>query len=102
MLLRIGDYEAIPFWQSIEAPLQSSTTPVYLAANGSLVEASEAVTGTILGVIADKEAFGTVNMNEWMAPTPFNARGGYYNMFWHQEKKYWNDFTENCIVLYIA
>lgn len=100
-LLSIGDYETIPFWQSMRIPTLSSTTPIYLDTDGELTAVSQPVTANVLGVIADVEAFGVVNMNEWMSATPFNARGGYYNMFWHQEKKYWNDFTENCVVLYI-
>lgn len=101
-LLRLGDYEPVSYWQNILHPNSIETTPVYLRADGTLVEAEEPTEAILIGILADREAFGTVNMNEWMAPTPFNARGGYYNMFWHQEKKYWNDFTENCVVFYIA
>lgn len=101
-LLRLGDYEPVAYWQNISDPLSVSATPVHLAANGTLTEEQTAVTGTVIGVLCDREAMGVVNMNEWMAATPFNARGGYYNMFWHQEKRYWNDFTENCVVFYIA
>lgn len=101
-LLRLGDYEAVSYWQRIGSPMVISTKPVYLKADGSLEEAQTATDATLIGILADREAFGTVNMNEWMAATPFNARGGYYNMFWHQEKRYWNDFTENCVVFYIA
>ena len=47
----------------------------------------------------DDEAAMTCPVNEWSANSPFNARGGYTNMFWHMTYRYLNDFTENCIVL---
>ena len=53
----------------------------------------------VFGVIFDEEAAGFTEVNEWSASTPFNARGGYSNIFYHFTHRYWNDFTENHIVL---
>jgi hypothetical protein len=53
----------------------------------------------VFGVIFDEEAAGFTQVNEWSASTPFNARGGYSNIFWHFTHRYWNDFTENHVVL---
>ena len=47
----------------------------------------------------DDEALGYTVMDEWAAPTPFNAKGGYTNQFWHNTKKWYNDFTEKGIIL---
>lgn len=38
-------------------------------------------------------------INTWSAPTPFNARGGFSVNWWHWTDRYWNDFTENAVVL---
>lgn len=108
-LLSLGDYESVGFWQSIDSPMAVKGYPSYLKADGTIKEMNSTNDSAdvvdkplVLAVLADVEAFGTVNMNEWMSPTPFNARGGYYNLFWHQEKRYWNDCTENCIIFYIG
>ena len=53
----------------------------------------------VVGVMFDDEAVGITQMNQWQASTPMNPRGGYSNYFWHETSRYWNDFTENVIVL---
>lgn len=98
--LRIADYERVGYWQSIMAPLDISVTPSYLDDTGSIVKATSAVEqSNVIGTIFDEEAVGVTTVNEWSASTPFNARGGYSNIFWHFTDRYWNDFTENGVVL---
>ena len=53
----------------------------------------------MFGVLFDEEAAGYTMINEWANPAPFNARGGYTNMFWHRTVRYYNDFSENAVVL---
>jgi hypothetical protein len=55
-------------------------------------------TAGIFGVMFDEAALGYTLVNQWSAPTPFNARGGYSNIFWHETARYWNDFTENGVI----
>ena len=38
-------------------------------------------------------------MNRSVDVTPYNAAGKYWNTFFHFTERYWNDFTENGIVL---
>ena len=96
--LKVIDYELTNFWQSISSPAGINVTPAQLTTAG-LVEKGDAVNkNTVLGVIFDREAAGYTVVNEWSSPTPFNARGGYYNQFWHFTDRYWNDFTENAVV----
>lgn len=99
--LNIAYTEGVNFWQSAETPDEIQVTPTYLkAADGTLVTETDAVTvSNVFGIIADKDAMGYTVVNEWSSPTPFNARGGYSNMYWHFTDQYWNDFTENAIVL---
>lgn len=91
--------EVINFWQSIDEPSKITTKPVYLVATGELIESATDVTlDKVFGLIFDEEALGYTLVNQWNAPTPFNADGGYSNIFWHETCRYWNDFTENGVV----
>lgn len=99
--LKLADHETVNYWQSIETPDTINVKPVYFnKADGSLTTAAEAMTqANIFGVMFDDEAAGYVRVNQWSAPAPFNARGGYQNTFWHFTDRYFNDFTENAVVL---
>ena len=99
--LKLADHEMVNFWQSIKSPSEINMTPIYLkAADGTLTSPTSAVNAKkVFGVIFDEEALGYTVCNQWQQATPFNARGGYSNLFWHFTDRYWNDFTENGIVL---
>lgn len=98
--LQIADHERVNFWQSINSPMEIQATPGYNDPDGS-VHANPAVVtlDNVFGVIFDQEAAGYTIVNQWQANTPFNARGGYTNLYWHFTDRYWNDFTENGLVL---
>ena len=98
--LRVGEYEAVPYWQAIDAPTSVNAKPVALnPADGTLVTVDEAAEVTnIFALLFDEEAIGVTRVNQWSAATPFNAKGGYTNMFWHFTERYWNDFTENSVL----
>ena len=97
--LKMIDNEEVSFWQAIEKPSSISVkASVYKKADGTIETAT--VTNTnLLGVIFDEEAAGYTTVNEWSASTPFNAAGGYTNLYWHFTDRYWNDFTENCVAI---
>lgn len=98
--LRMADNETVNFWQSIDKPDEINVQPVYLQADGTLKSDDSSVNQKgIFGVMFDEEAAGYTVVNQWSAPTPFNSKGGYSNIFWHFTDRYWNDFTENGIVL---
>lgn len=97
--LSVSDVETVNFWQSIETPDEIQVTPTYLTANGTLDTPNAPVTvSNIFAVMFDEEALGYTVMGEWSAPTPFNAAGGYSNLFWHWTTRYYNDFTEKGLV----
>ena len=100
----IGNYEAVNFWQAIGNPDKINVKATRLnPADGTLTTAAEAVsTGNIFGVLFDREAAGFSVFNQWSASSPFNAKGGYSNMFWHFTERYWNDFTENAVIFLLA
>lgn len=97
--LKFADHERVSYWQSINSPNSLKVKPAYLQADGSVkVETEELAVNDIFGVLFDEEAVGITTFGEWSAPSPFNARGGYSNIFWHFNDRYFNDFTENGVV----
>lgn len=98
--VKFADNELMNFWQSIGTPDSIKVQATYLKADGTLDTPVSAVeTKNIFGVMFDEEALGYTLVNQWSAPTPFNAKGGYSNIYWHETARYWNDFTENGVVL---
>ena len=97
--LRMADNETVNFWQSIDKPDEINVQPVYLQTDGTLKTGEALNKANIFGVMFDEEAAGYTVVNQWSAPTPFNVKGGYSNIFWHFTDRYWNDFTENGVVL---
>lgn len=97
--LGIGEFEEVSFWQSITSPDELDVVPSYMDASGAIVEGAEQNMSAIFGVLFDEEAIMTQEVNTWSAPTPFNAAGGYSNMYYHKADRYLNDFSEKGIVL---
>lgn len=96
--LKKVDYETVNFWQSINKPTDIDITATYMGADGALASAS-VKQANVFGVIFDEEALGYTVVNTWSASAPFNAAGGYTNIYHHFTDRYWNDFTENGVVL---
>lgn len=96
--MRLIPYEEVMFWQSIQSPDAINLDAGYTTAAGAAAHGVVSKTG-VFGVLMDREAAGVTLINQWAQPTPFNARGGYYNQFWHETARYWNDFTEKAVVL---
>ena len=96
--LKMIPYEEVMYWQSIKSPDAVKVTAGYTTSAGLADSASVDTTG-VMGLLMDREAAGYTVVNEWAQPTPFNARGGYYNQYWHFTDRYWNDFSENAILL---
>ena len=92
----------ITYWQNIENPYSVKATPAYLdVATGNVVdETSPILVENIIGILFDRDALGTVKRSTWSGATPFNPRGGYYNLFYHWTNTTWNSFDENFVLLY--
>lgn len=101
--LRFADVETVNFWQSIETPDTIKVWPCYVDASGAVVEtptSGDAVTvENIFGVIFDEEAAGYTTINTSLDPSPYNARGRYYNLWYRFHDRWWLDLTENFVVL---
>ena len=96
--LTVGTYNKVTFWQDIQTPRSINVDAGFIDATGAVTH-SPVQLSQVVGVIHDREAAMTCTVNEWQANSPFNARGGYTNMFWHFTERYLNDFTENAVVL---
>lgn len=94
--------ERVTYWQNIDDPYTVDATPAYLdTTTGNVVDAlTDTKVENIVGVLCDVEALGTVVMSERVDNTPFNARGCFYNVFYHNTVQTFNDFTENFVLLY--
>lgn len=97
--LKMADHEKVGFWQNIDSPDGINVKASYMDVTGNVTSDTEGTaTSNIFGVLFDEEAVGITTYGEWSAPSPFNARGGYSNIFWHFNDRYYNDFTENGVV----
>ena len=102
--LKMVDFEKVNFWQSIESKQQIKVKPSYMdISDGTVIEDSDAITvDGVFGVLFDEEACGFTTVNTWSAAAPFNARGGYTNMYWHFSERPWSDLSENFVVFLLA
>lgn len=96
--MRLVENEPINFWQSIVSPTEVSVKAGVTKADGTLEEAT-VNHKHVLGVIFDEEAMGYTVVNERSLTSPVNSSGCYYNLSYHFQDRYWNDYSENCVVL---
>ena len=98
-MLKVGDFEEIDFWQSIDKPEEIQVKPNYIDNDGKVVEATEAVTiSNLFGILFDTEAMGIRVVNEFAGVTPLNVIGKYTNYAWSWTEEYYNDMTENMVM----
>lgn len=100
-LLKMADHELVNFWQTPASPSSINVQPKYMAADGTeaTTESTVNLGDVVIGVIFDDEAVGYTVIEDWMASTPLNIKGEYYNTFWKRNYRYWNDLTENGLLL---
>lgn len=97
--LKMMSKEDVSYWQDIKDPASIKVTAGYVSAAGDATSSSVTLDSIVMGVLFDEEAAGYTLVNQWALPAPFNARGGYTNMFWHETQRFYNDFSENAVIL---
>lgn len=97
-LVRLGGYEAVNFWQSIDTPDTISVTPGRIGSNGAVVTGSPVVQANVFAVLFDEEALGYATTQQWSSPAPFNSRGGYSSVWLHETQALYNDHSEKGVV----
>lgn len=96
--IKIGDFEEVAFWQSIQSPDEIKVSPAYMDSTGAIVNGAAQSLSKVFGVLFDEEAIMTQEVAQWNAPTPFNVAGGYTNWYFHKSDRYLNDFSEKGVV----
>lgn len=99
-LLNLGSFERVNYWQSIDTPSGINLSAVGVTQPNGVPRSTNlsVVVNNVLGCLVDEDAIGYTMINEWSATTPFNARGGYSNVYYHFTDRYWNDLTEFGVV----
>lgn len=97
--MQLPVWEGINYWQAIGTPDSISMTPVYTGTNGAIATASAVAQGDIVGLIHDRDALGYAITNPVAAVTPLNAKGLYWNEYYHARFKTISDNTEKAVVL---
>lgn len=94
--------ETVNFWQSIKTPDTIKVTPTYLKNDGTLVTPESAVElSKVFGCIVDEEALGYTICNQRSTSAAYNGKGEYQNFWLKFTDRYYNDFTENAVVLFL-
>ena len=99
-LVKIGDYEKVPFWQAQGDGYQLATTSridIKLASDNT----HTINRNYIIGVLFDRDALGVLNDNR-RTTTAYNANGEYYNNFYKVDTSYFNDLAENGIIFVLG
>ena len=97
-LVRLGGYEAVNFWQSIDTPDTISVTPGRIGSNGAVVTGSPVVQANVFALLVDEEALGYAVTEQHSDVSPYNPKGCFSNWFYHQAIRLWNDHSEKGVV----
>lgn len=81
----------VPYWQH-QAKISGNFH------ENAKVETNTATVENVIAVLYDFDAMGTFRNNQEVHTTPVNARGLYYNTFWHENQMYFNDMGENGVI----
>ena len=95
-LVELKEFIEVPYWQG-EQTRDTIIVKVDDGQGGTETKTVEDVAAFIF----DRYALGTFRYDEETLSTPVNARGRYYNVFHHAEALYYNDMSENGVVICI-
>ena len=88
-MVRLNAFATLNFWQSAQT---ADTVKVKRASDGVAVTIQN-----VVGVLYDRDALGIYKRDEDVLTTPVNAKGLYYNTFYHQLELWFNDTSENFV-----
>lgn len=88
-MVRLNAFGTLNFWQSAQT---ADTVKVERASDGVAVTIQN-----VVGVLYDRDALGIYKRDEDVLTTPVNAKGLYYNTFYHQMELWFNDTSENFV-----
>lgn len=88
--VKLDGYERINFWQAAQTP--GSITQVKIG------DTDPTTIQNVVAALHDRDAAICYMMDEEVLTTGVNARGRYYNQFYHSLKSYALDLSENFVV----
>ena len=88
-MVELDAYQVVNFWQSAQDP---SYVMVERASDGAQI-----IKTHIVAVLYDRDALGMYRKDEDVLTTPVNAKGLYYNTFYHSMQLWFNDTSENFV-----
>lgn len=89
---------AVPYWQGVKEGEDVNDIAVISKVIGKVDGKVDKTIENVVAVLFDKEAIGTFRQEEKVLTTPVNARGAYYNTFWHEKQMWFNDMSENAVI----
>lgn len=94
-LVKIGEFETVPFWQTQGENYELAETSrinVKVSSDGTIVDKN-----FIVGVLFDRDALGVLNDNRRVT-SAYNANGEYWTNFYKIDTSHFNDLAENGII----
>ena len=93
------DAEYVNFWQDADNPTDITAQNVTIMKNDGTIEtAASSNIDNVFAFLHDKDALGYNVIGEWSAPSPFEARLGYTNIWWHWSNRYWRSDMEKSVI----
>lgn len=91
--------EEVNFFQSLDKPDEINIKPAYIDATGAVVANPTAQNVQhIFAVLCDRDAVGVNFYDQSVDVSPYEAAGKYYNYWYHDAHRYYNDVTENAVL----
>ena len=84
-------YSTVNFWQSEQSP-----SGIDILVRPSMGD--RWTINNLVAVIYDRDAFGIYQIDETVLTSPVNAKGQYYNQFWHEKQGRFVDTSENIVI----
>ena len=102
--LSLDNFEKIDYWQNINDPMAISVTPAIpdVLSPGAQTTGAAVSLSNVLGIVYDRDAMMVDFHLEDVTSTPVEARKHYRTIWNTINKNPIIDFTENCIVYYMA
>jgi len=101
--LKFDNYEGVEYWQNPNVPMGVSVTPNQLnVGTGQSVNGTAVSLDNVVGLLFHRDALEMSIKAEDALTTPVNARGQYYNTYYHWNMSYKEDQTMPMILYYMA
>lgn len=91
----------VPYWQALKSPNDAQSWSTISTVKGTDENGVAKTLPNVIGILFDRDCMGTFREEERVYTTPVNARGVYYNTFWHENQMWFNAFDENCVIFFL-